>query len=618
MITFQTSDVRGDANVSEPLLRSWIEAIQNDNVADITNILAKIKEDVKTILLKNKLPKWLPYQQQHAINKEYPFFHSSSCYSLHIACATGSLNVLKLLLNLKEINILEKDDFHLNIVHVLVYYCFLRIKYKSLYLKCFEWLSRNLELETLKILLREENIDGFNPLELAANLQQFAFFTDIFNTEGIYLIKKETWLFMSYKWYDVTDYEGLTSSRHDKSPLLIFSLMDYSALEESVTQEFLSSSAITTWFNKEYQASKQITIMSVLYHLLKTIILVLLFTSSIVKDGLFPHAINLGTNSSAYHYSIRPRRECLLTMLPFWAEILFISWSMIHSVNWLVFGSLRILSMKKNLKLLHDRHKKKPRSAISPIFYFYVECLVNVCVVVKIMSSLLGYYTSLRIPETFTNATDILFTFVLVWSLMFAVQMTPIGHFVVMIQNMLGDVARFSILVLLFQLAFSWSFFMNITMYGKDCDRGHPGFSSIQESFYGIFSLMLNIISPENYVIENKASLCLLHVLYIVMVPVMLINLLIALFSKSVSRVAPYEPHILTFQHYIISTQVVHFISRMSSNYHNNKLRSVFDYKDGKLFLVVIEQEDNNRGAMKQIHNDSVANTSTPTCIQRF
>ena len=168
-------------------------------------------------------------------------------------------------------------------------------------------------------------------------------------------------------------------------------------------------------------------------------------------------------------------------------------------------------------------------------------------------------------------------------------QMTSIGYFIVMVQNMLTNVKRFAHVFSLFQIMFSLLFFLSLTSYGTDCKRGHPGFDGLIDSMFGIFGMMLNTLSMLNYDIDDRISMWFLNIVYVIVVPITLINLLIALFSECVSRVSPYKEHILAFQRILMSEPIEYFLYCFAPRYLERKQKDVYASENGRFYLVVTD-----------------------------
>ena len=132
-----------------------------------------------------------------------------------------------------------------------------------------------------------------------------------------------------------------------------------------------------------------------------------------------------------------------------------------------------------------------------------------------------------------------------VWSIMFFLQLVPwLGHFVVAIQRMLGDLSKFFVLYCLFMVPYVMALYLALND-SKETDQ----FSTVGKAIYSTFLTMLNMV---NYISFNespaKSALYVIHFLYVFMVPVLLVNFLIAMFSSSYSDVTQNRDVIFVIQ----------------------------------------------------------------------
>ena len=592
MMSGDSSNFISYDRISEELLTSWIKAIRTDNADKVKEILEDCSRNMRTSLLRDKLPKWQLEPCGHKQCDCYPeYIFSYPQTSIFAALPMPSMNVLKLLLTYEDVDVCQRGFMCRNIVHTLVHFSHIKKQDCNIYVQCYNYISSHLKIESVKRLLQQEDQHGLNPLELAAHLDCFHFFMALMNTKDIYLVKEQTHYIFTNRWYDVTAYANPNSKRFEKSPLAMFCMVDQHKLAEKETQEFLSSPLVKTWFRKKSKTLRFGIILSNVYYLIKTLFLMTFFHNTIIRDGLFPDESLIWEYEYAFlhvNQSIA-KRECAFAYIPFSIEIILIFMYFTFAIIWLCLA-IPCFRKAKHLQKLYCNTiygSKKPTTNV--LFYIYIDLILNMAMVIKIVSAYLGYVHGLRISRYLTQSLDILVTFGMVWNLIYPLQFTKIGYLVVMIQNMSGDLLRFAILFILFQIPFSMAFFVNLTSYGKDCARGHPGFDGIPQSLYGVFGLMLNTISIYSYDIDEWYTFAFLHILYLGMVPIMLINLLIALFSDSVSKVAPYQSHILTIQRHVVTAPWNNLVHKVFSGYLEKKAKSVYAHRDGRLFLVVTE-----------------------------
>ena len=467
-----------DRSISEEFHLAWIDAIQSDCVSKVQNILENVTEDTRRHLLQGRLPEWKPFPCGHASCKCYPdFVPSLARYTLHIALSSPSMNVLAFILQTRNVNIFQKHDVSsCNIFHLILYLAYLSKERQDVYISCYEWLSSNIDAISLQTLLKEEDSKGLNALELAAHLHLFRFFSVIFNTRDVYLIKEESRLSFSYKWYDVTDYEDPQSQRFHKSPLIMFVMIDQTELADPETQWLLSSPVIRRWYSQKYQVSQPMVTTLFLVGFLRNMLILSLSSHSIVRDGLFPDTLLDQISNNSLHYPNRARDHCFSLGLPLWLEMFIIICLLTLTGTFFLVTIAHWYKVRKIDKAIRQKPGHYTSPATNRVFLISIEVALNALVIMKITSALLGYASSLVIPVVLTDHIDACIAVCLILSFMDILKITSLSHLIILIQNMWMNVLEFFIAFFIAQVVFLIFFFMNLTSYGKDCKHGKPGF----------------------------------------------------------------------------------------------------------------------------------------------
>ena len=135
------------------------------------------------------------------------------------------------------------------------------------------------------------------------------------------------------------------------------------------------------------------------------------------------------------------------------------------------------------------------------------------------------------------------------WGLFYFIQLLPsVGHYVIIIQNMIGDLLHFEMIFWLLFLPFPLSFYL-VLQDELDCSASND-FSSLTRILHDTFLILLNVFHIPQYMenLEHKWLLASLHVLFVIVCAIMSINFLIALFSNSVSDIAKHGKVIMPLQ----------------------------------------------------------------------
>ena len=109
---------------------------------------------------------------------------------------------------------------------------------------------------------------------------------------------------------------------------------------------------------------------------------------------------------------------------------------------------------------------------------------------------------------------------------------------------MLGDTFNFFMVCVLFLLAFAGTFEYVLYVNGFCTNTGFDNFSL---GMYNTFAVMLNMVNLEKYVSANW-TVGFVHIIYVILVTVLLLNFLIALMSNSVINVGEHQQVLMVLQ----------------------------------------------------------------------
>ena len=153
------------------------------------------------------------------------------------------------------------------------------------------------------------------------------------------------------------------------------------------------------------------------------------------------------------------------------------------------------------------------------------------------------------IPLSFTHFVYIIFCFSVSWGILFFLQFLPwFGFIVIALQRMIQNLLSFAIIFLSILTPFVFAFKKFLGHTGSICNYE---FFHIINAFYSTFKVMLNMVDFEKYSGTDMSAVSFLHFVYVFLVPVLLINFLIALFSTSYAQV-------------YANKRIYHFIQQLS------------------------------------------------------
>lgn len=574
--------------ISKELFNQWVECIQEDDSESMENIIGSSDPNIRKILLHGNLKKWQLHPCGHSNDCNcYSFYiRDGQVSSLNIAVILRAKRITKVLID-QGVDIQSQDSYGYNIIHNLVSIALCRNS-QSEYVTFYNWLSNVIKPKDFRELLSQTDLSGFLPLELAAELGLYEFFMTIMNTKHVYLYKEESRWLMRYRWFDVTDYEHPDSSRRLMSPLNIISYVPPSALSQYDTKRFLSSQIIEKWFANKFQAVKRALIFFLGFHVLRMLLIAQFSFSSFTRQALFPGTCKHTSPNSNSNSTYCEYQDCQNNIFSLNIEIA------LTFVLLIVCLTSGVLTASYIFSLLFSRRRKSKQSKVhrfrAPLlFYPWIEVFLNSLMIIKVIGTFVAYYQSVIIPAPLIHGFDIIFTFLMIWSIFYWIQLSPIGHFVVMVQHMLKDLLNFTAVFLVFQTSFAACFFMNLTNYATECDKGVPGFSRLTGAVFSIYQVMVNTLTLGEYEVDKFYVLNMLHIVYVVLVPILLLNLLIATFSESVARLSPFKEDIIVIHKHLVAIHGDYFLSKYFSSFYIHRLEKVFAHENGRFYLVTAD-----------------------------
>ena len=426
-----------------------------------------------------------------------------------------------------------RDTGDSNVVHVIILGAHISkgLAATKSYITLYHTLMSYISLDDRRELLMQSNSMGLRPLELAAHLGQMDLFIEIFKEDNIYRYPVRSAGIVTEALYDVTDYETFEpGSRRQVSPLVQFlSRSSYKVLTSTETETLVLHPALLKWMHTKFW----INIPGIAIWFIFRFIFCL---STIMATPSVPAPVNLSANTTD-SFGIQdakacpappPRNESMFLIMAFcsWLSVLFTLSDIIQHL--------------KHSGLLLGR-TRKPRGKIhinltsgEAIFH---SILIHFMTVLAITASTLHFF--IKTPAGLNPVVPclgIISTFS-TWTILYFIQLLPhLGIYIICIFEMLSVLSRFLPLFCLVFMPFATSFKTFISGTAEFCNTKE--FVRIVPSFYGTFQIMLNLLNPTDFVTtETMSMLPALHVLFVVFVPIMLLNCLIALMAEAMTKV---------------------------------------------------------------------------------
>ena len=170
-----------------------------------------------------------------------------------------------------------------------------------------------------------------------------------------------------------------------------------------------------------------------------------------------------------------------------------------------------------------------------------------------------------------------------VWNILYFLEMLPwFSILALSIQRMFGKMLRFLTVFFLLFFSFEYTFFR---LYN---DRGvcAEGFAGWLDSFYSTFLIMVNMVNVSEVVGGIDIILVLIHVMYVFVVAILLLNFLIALMSDAMTKVMNQADILVQMAQLSAAVLVEARIGRLFHNLSSRRQRQYFKSDNNRLYLV--------------------------------
>ncbi len=459
-------------------------------------------------------------------------------------------------------NLYVSDQQGWNIVHFLVTVSYCVPDMEGQCLETYDQLKVGLQQEDLNILLKMEDFEGLRPLEFAIHLGCVQMFDAIFNTEGLYLVRKDIRGFFCVKEYDITEYESLRcDNRRHKSPLLLLTSVDRKILRDQRSVDILTKGAVRTWTNAKLVCNAPFIVlwgalrlicMLCFYFILGVHITPegLEYVSGSTLEGYENHLLDLASESNSDDGNISNSHDNETCEIVDWYGAYDHPRLFVFGIAYLcIYCTFSILSdlFDGFVSIFHNWARwrncfgKSKTLITSASFYRICQLVFSLFAMIWVLCYLLA-------PGAFIVSLGlILVTWCSTWAVLYFIQILPYaGHFVNSIQEMLLVMAQFVFVYAIILIPFPHTF--QVLLRESDLCRTVSGFDSFPLGIYSVFRIMLNMIDLTTYQSPSVNAAYILHILYVFFVAILLVNFLIALMSASVGEVVNASEAIMLIQ----------------------------------------------------------------------
>ena len=408
-------------------------------------------------------------------------------------------------------------------------------------------------------LMMEENEDGLRPFEFASQQNVFDI-VPVILTE-VYATQSEVIGGFTYQCYDITEYEcHKTGNRLSKCPLHFMVYMD--VLSKKYSTNVFDVVIIKHWINGKLKANFPLMFLWLLFRILH-------YTMYTALDIMHVTS-KTSANFTCANFLLQEGDYEWSQLEIFVGSILLL----IYSGGMLIFDIVEFLYYycSKHHRIMYKSVTGKRNCTVQEGFYRANQFILHLLTLTGCIIIALDVKDDSNLMSWIRLAAPLSFS----WSILYFVQLVPVlGHFVIIMQRMMKTMLVFSVIFLFmmspFMLVFGVSILQSET---ATCDDNLVG--TVDKAFYTMFNMMLNSMDMS----MNRSFLTqLLHVTFVFMVAILMINFLIAMMSDSVSDIIQNKSAIVAIQRLSVCVVLERRFGRLLSRY--------YDMMKGKHFIVI-------------------------------
>ena len=388
----------------------------------------------------------------------------------------------------------------------------------------------------------------------------------MFDTERVYVTRVEAHALNTIYYYDITEYEShelcKKKNRTSKSPMYILNYLDKSVVTSEKVVKCLEEGLLREWMKKKLVLNLPFLILWFTYRAAIFMSFYIIITTNLGQSLINMTAyVTYLTNIIPFKVNITALSEGNTTMRKMITKTIVVSDIVNaskyfglekfckHDTDWygvaeIAFGlSISLVVFAALLTIVFDFvdilygflrsepfskwHGRQKNTMITTKFYRISHHLF----VVSALSWAIG---SLIVPHEISIEFVMMLTcFLSVWSILYFIQLIPsLGEFVNSIQRMLYIMSHFIIVYVIIMFPYPHAF--NMLLKDEDgCNA--KGFETIFDGFYTTFKMMLNMVNLGDYTSSIAIGVAeILHVIFVFVVAILLVNFLIALLSTGV------------------------------------------------------------------------------------
>ena len=475
----------------------------------------------------------------------------------------------------------QTEDDGGNAIHVLIKMAAKDQNNFEIYSSWYSDVILALNVDIVINMLHHEDQFSLRPIELASHSAALDLMLTIFNTPGVYRQTKSRGLHIQHL-YDITEYESVEKgNRREFSPLNFLQDLSFSGMAQASSCNSFHFHVMQTWLHNKVVVNR---VLIGLWFLLRCTTLLVLMTATLSSMEMDHCYSNYGYEANTTTFE-STSKICTKIFKPngcpkaflkvtFWDVCLLNAFSFSVCLAGVSIDLYEIISY-----LRQSNPKLKAKVFKIQNFYRVTNILFQVSIGLIVGPLLLVGPEN----QTLLNFAIPVGTSLGIWTILYFVQLLyMIGHYVIVVQLMLKDMLNFTIILFLIILPFVHGFhrMANDGLCLED-------FTDFWKSFYTSFRMMLNMVDTTHVGVNDNLGFFILHFTYVFIVPILLINFLIATMSNTASEVFAVRSMVVQVQRLSVIIPLERRFHRLFAGYYRYMHRRCFCIKNDKIYIQV-------------------------------
>ncbi len=575
------------------MYQDWFEAILENHGDAVRERLEESDSQERQRLLNG----FFDYQENELCNIFSYLNHCRFRVSrpLTLAVMYGSGDVSRVLIQNGADPSLSDNEGE-SLLHSLVTYSNLCHTRESRMASSYMDFIENFSPEEKKELLHAENSDGLRPLEYAAKLGCTQMVRAIMETPDVYLARQDRKGMVLYQWYDVTEYMTSQGSedRRGKTPVGFLALMTEATMRRTGTVDLFQWIPFKQWKHVHFAPNKPFILAWLLFRIIPVLMyIILLADEGLIRkaggrteEGRYRNAENTTAAINASGSFVYCTGVVLYRSdrnLSLWLTFFVGGFGLVTVVFDVV--ELLVINVRRAPRYFCHQHCFVVHTAVQSMMFRIGQFLQGGLFIV------IGVTTHLTDFEDFTEnfgaKLNLALMIMTTISMHFFLQLAPVlGRYVITLEWMLRDLLHFGIIYLLWVVPFSYYFMVFFNL--NSVDRCVEAFSGFWRSLYSTFTIMLNMVNLSEFKVRDQILLDLMHIAYVFMIAILLINFLIALMATSATRVALCSNLVVKLEKLYIALLLEYRLRWFLPGYYDRQRRRYMVVEDGRYYLTNI------------------------------